>query len=237
MKELPRKKQTLVASLNSAVEGFIYVLRTQRNMRLHFLVATLVLVLGIYLNIAKIELLILFGAIVLVLALEMLNTASELVMDVVEELFHPVVKIIKDVTAGAVFLAAINAVAVGYVVFWNRFPFDIQTGIYRIRQSQWHVTLILFIILLFIVVAGKVLFHRGTPFRGGMPSGHAAFAFSLWAIITLLVKNNLVIFLSFIMAFLIARHRIKDNVHTIWEVAAGAILGILTTFLVFQIFF
>jgi len=237
LKESFRKKQTLVASLNSAVKGFIYVLRTQRNMRLHFLTATLVLVLGIYLNISRIELLILFGAIILVLALEMLNTASELVMDVVEDLFHPVIKIIKDVTAGAVFLAAINAVAVGYVVFWNRFPFDIQTGIYRIRQSQWHVALIIFIFLLFIVVAGKVLFHRGTPFRGGMPSGHAAFAFSMWAIITLLVKNNLVVALSFIMAFLIARHRIKDNVHTIWEVTAGALLGILATFLVFQIFF
>lgn len=231
------KKQNFVESLNSSVEGFIYVVKTQRNMRLHFLIATLILILGIYLNVSKVELLLLFGAIILVLALEMLNTAAELAIDIVKDFFHPVVRVIKDVTAGAVFLAAVNAIAVGYVVFWNRFPFDIQTGVYRIRQSPWHVSLIIFIALLFLIVAGKVLFHKGTPFRGGMPSGHAAFAFSIWTIITLSVRNNLVVFLSFIMAFLIARHRIKDNIHTIWEVIAGAVLGIAATFLVFQIFF
>ena len=231
------KKQNLVESLNSSVEGFIYVVKTQRNMRLHFLIATLVLILAIYLNVSRVDLLLLLGAIILVLALEMLNTAAELAMDVVKDFFHPVVRIIKDVTAGAVLLAAVNAIAVGYVVFWNRFSFDMQTGVYRIRESEWHVSLIIFIILLFLVVVGKAIFHKGTPFRGGMPSGHAAFAFSMWTIITLSVKNNLVVFLSFVLAFLIARHRIKDNIHTVWETVAGALLGVVVTVLVFQIFF
>ena len=45
----------------------------------------------------------------------------------------------------------------------------------------------------------------------------------------------MVVALSFLMAFLIARHRVKDAVHTVWEVVVGAILGILLTVLVFQL--
>jgi len=228
-------QQRLVESLNSAVEGFIYVLKTQRNMRLHFLFATLVLVVGLYLNLPKVELLLLVGAISLVLVLEMVNTAVELTVDLIKNVYHPVARIIKDVTAGAVFLSALNAAAVGYVIFSRRLGVHIAEGVVRIAHSSWYVTFIALLVVLLIVLAGKVFFHKGTPFRGGMPSGHAAFAFSLWTVIIFSTGNALIIFLSFILAFLIARHRMKDNIHTLWEVTAGALLGILATALVFQL--
>jgi len=228
-------QQKLVESLNSAVEGFIYVLKTQRNMRIHFLLATLVLVLSLYLNLSKVELLLILGAISLVLVLEMVNTSVELTVDLIKNAYHPLARIIKDVTAGAVFLSALNAVAVGYVIFSRRLGIQIANGIIQITHSPWYVTFIALLTVLFLVLAGKVFFHKGTPFRGGMPSGHAAFAFSFWTIIVFLTANGLVMFLSFILAFLIARHRMKDSIHTFWEVLAGALLGILATALVFQI--
>jgi len=228
-------RQNLVQSLNSAVEGFIYVLKTQRNMRLHFLVATFVLVLGIYLDLPKTEMLLLLGVITLVLVLEMVNTAIELTIDLVKDVYHPLARIIKDISAGAVFLAAMNALVVGYMVFSKQLILYIEKGVSTAIHAPWHLTFIAFIIVLFFVLAGKVLFHRGKPFRGGMPSGHAAFAFSIWVVIIFSTKNALIIVLTFIMAFLIARHRFKDNIHTFWEVLAGALLGILVTALVFQL--
>ncbi len=229
------KQQRLIESLNNAVDGFIYVLKTQRNMRIHFLLATLILVLGIYFNLSKLELLLLLGAIILVLVLEMMNTAAELTIDLIESKYHPIARHIKDVTAGAVFLAALNAVAVGYIIFSRYFVLQVEEGIDRIVHTPWHITFIALIIVLFAVVAGKVMFHRGTPFRGGMPSGHAAFAFSIWTAIAFLTQDGLIILLSFVMAFLIARHRIKDHIHTAWEIVAGSVLGALITALVFQI--
>jgi diacylglycerol kinase (ATP) len=71
--------------------------------------------------------------------------------------------------------------------------------------------------------------------RGGMPSGHAAIAFSMWTIIVFLTRNPIVIILAFVMAFLIARHRIKDSIHSIEEVAVGGVLGALVTTMVFQL--
>ena len=111
------KNRGFVESLNAAVEGFIYVLKTQRNMRIHFLLAILVLIVGIYINLSKADLLLVFTAISLVLVCEMINTCLELTIDLIKDLFHPVARIIKDISAGAVFIAALNALIVGYIVF------------------------------------------------------------------------------------------------------------------------
>ena len=230
------QKRNFIQSFNAAVEGFIYVLRTERNMRFHFLAAFFFILLAIYLNFSATELLILTTTIALVLATEMLNTTVELLVDMVRSEFHPIARIIKDVAAGAVLLTAINAVIVGYILFATKLPFSISAGMTVIRQSPWHITFIALILVFGTTILGKIVFHRGTPLRGGMPSGHAAIAFSIWTIIAFFTSNTIVVGLSFLMAFLIARHRVKDAVHTIWEVVAGAILGVLLTTLVFQIF-
>ncbi|MDP6685701.1 MAG: diacylglycerol kinase, partial [Candidatus Omnitrophota bacterium] len=83
------KQQSLVESFNSAIEGFIYVFKSQRNMRLHFLVGLVVLLLGVFLNLEYIELIILCFTIGFVLFAEMINTALEHTIDLVKEDFHP----------------------------------------------------------------------------------------------------------------------------------------------------
>lgn len=225
-----------IESFNAAVEGFIYVLKTERNMRFHFLAALFFILLGVYLNFTAAEILILTTTIAIVLAAEMINTTVELMVDMIKSEFHPMARIIKDVAAGAVLLTSINAVIVGYVLFVRRIPFSIGAEMARIRQSPWHVTLMALILVFAMSILGKIIFHKGTPLRGGMPSGHSAIAFAIGTIIAFLTSNTVVVALSFLMAFLIARHRVKDAVHTIWEVIAGAILGVLLTTLVFQIF-
>jgi len=230
------QERRFVESFNAAVEGFIYVLKTERNMRIHFLAAFFFVLLGIYLNFTYLEISALAFAIALVLATEMVNTAIELTIDMVKAEFHPMARIIKDIGAGAVLLASINAVIIGYILFSKKIPFNVETRMANVRQSPWQVTFIALILVFGLSIIGKLIFHKGTPLRGGMPSGHAAIAFSIWTVIAFLTNNSIVISLAFLMAFLIARHRIKDAIHTLWEVVAGAILGVLATTLVFQLF-
>ena len=194
------------------------------------------ILLGIYLNFSYLETMVLCIIITMVLIAEMLNTAIEHIVDLVQSEIHPVAKIIKDVSAGAVLVSAVNAVVVGYVLFSRKIPFNVQDQMTRIRESAWHITFISLILVFGLSILGKVVFHRGTPLRGGMPSGHAAIAFSIWTVISFLTNNSIVIALTFFMAFLIARHRVKDAVHSIWEVFAGAVMGVLVTTLVFQLF-
>lgn len=230
------RERRFVESFNAAVEGFIYVLKTEANMRSHFLSALFIILLAIYLNFNYLEMLALSITITLVLLSEMVNTTVELVVDMVKSEFHPIARAIKDISAGAVLLTSINAAIVGYLLFSKKMPFNIEEGVVKIRHSPWHLTFLSLILVFGLSILGKIIFHKGTPLRGGMPSGHSAVAFSIWTIIVFLTNNSIVIILTFVMAFLIARHRVKDAVHNIWEVAAGSILGILLTTLIFQLF-
>ncbi len=228
--------QKFVKSFNAAIEGFIYVLKTERNMRLHFLAAMFFILLGIYLNFSAIEVIILALTITLVLVTEMINTAIELTVDMIKTEFHPMARVIKDISAGTVLLTSINAVIVGYTLFARKIPFSIDAQMINIRQSPWHITFIALVMVFGTSIIGKIIFNKGTPLRGGMPSGHSAVAFAIWTIIAFFTNNSIVIILAFFMAFLIARHRVKDVIHTVWEVFAGALLGVLLTTLIFQIF-
>lgn len=228
-------KNRLIDSFNHAIEGLIYVLRSQRNMRLHFLFAVLILLFGIYLNLSGIELLILLIAITFVLCAEMFNTAIEFTVGLINNNVNPLARIIKDIGAGAVLLSAMNALVAGYVIFSRhlRIPFD--SAVMKIKQSPWHITFIALIAVLSLVIAGKVLLHSGTAFRGGMPSGHAAFAFAIWTAILFFTTNDFVVILAFILAFLVARSRVVSAIHNVWEVLSGAVIGVLATTFVFQI--
>ena len=108
---------SLVSSFNYAFEGVIYVVRTQRNMRVHFAVALVVLPLASVLGVSRFELLALMLAVSFVLIAEMFNTALEKAIDVATNSFDPLARVAKDVAAGAVLVAAVNAVFVGYLVF------------------------------------------------------------------------------------------------------------------------
>ncbi|MFH1995449.1 MAG: diacylglycerol kinase [Candidatus Omnitrophota bacterium] len=228
-----------IESMNAAIEGIVHVIQSQRNMRLHFLATFLIVLFAIYLNFTGIELMILCVTISIVLSAEIFNTCIELAVDMIRTESHPAAKIVKDVAAGAVLLTAINAIVVGYILFTKRLSISVEDGIIRLRSAPWHITFISLILVFGLVIIGKMVFYKGELgfLRGGMPSGHAALAFSMWALITLLTNNEAAMVLSFMMAFLIARHRVKDFVHSIWEVVAGGLLGALTTALIFQLFF
>ena len=86
----------------------------------------------------------------------------------------------------------------------------------------------------------KALSGRGTPLRGGWPSGHAAVAFAAWMTITLTLEGSehrfLVSSLAFIMALLVAQTRIEAGVHTALEVVTGGTLGAIVALVIYQVF-
>ncbi|HSO02741.1 MAG TPA: diacylglycerol kinase, partial [Gaiellaceae bacterium] len=97
-----RRAPSILESFNYAFEGIIHVLRTQRNMRIHFAVAALVLLAALVSGVDKLELIALLLAIAFVLIAEMINTAVEAAVDVASTSFDPLAKLAKDIGAGAV---------------------------------------------------------------------------------------------------------------------------------------
>jgi diacylglycerol kinase (ATP) len=235
-----RRAPTLLESFNFAFEGIIHVLHTQRNMRIHFAIAAAVLVLALATGVSKLELIALMLAIAFVLIAEMINSAIEGAIDVATTSFDPMAKLAKDMAAGAVLVATVNAVAVGYLVFSGQVADRSTRLLDRITNAPAKLTLIALALTLLIVISVKAWTGRGTPLRGGLPSGHAALAFAGWMAATLVLEDSrhqfLISFLTFVMALLVAQTRIESGVHSTLEVLFGGVLGALTTLVLFQIF-
>jgi diacylglycerol kinase (ATP) len=235
-----RGAPSLLESFNYAFEGIIHVLRTQRNMRIHFLIAAGVLLAALFTGVERLELIALLLSIAFVLIAEMINTAIEGAVDVSTTSFDPNAKLAKDIAAGAVLIATVNAVAVGYLVFSEQVGDRGSRLLDRISNSPPHLTLITLFLTAILVIALKAFTQRGTPLRGGLPSGHAAIAFAGWMLVTLILADYhhrfLVSTLVFILALLVAQTRVESGIHSTLEVLSGAALGTLTALALFQIF-
>ncbi|MDD4879165.1 MAG: diacylglycerol kinase [Candidatus Omnitrophica bacterium] len=232
------KKRGLTDSFNYAIQGLKHTLKTQRNMRIHFVIGAAVIILGLVVGLSPVEFILLLSAITLVIVAEMFNTALELAVDMFTKEFHHMAKLAKDIAAGCVFVTSVYAVVVGYLIFFRPVKLlDLSEGISRIRESPWHITFIALVTVISAVIIIKILLRRGTPLRGGWPSGHSALGFSVFTVITLLSQNGVISALAFLLALLLAISRVRKGLHTAWEAIAGSVIGILATLLIFKLLY
>src|SRR3954470_7352447 len=223
-----RSRPSIIESFNYAIEGVIHVLRTQRNMRIHFVIAVAVLVTAAAVGVSKIELIVLLLSITFVLVAEMIYTAVEGTIDVATTSFDPMAKLAKDIAAGAVLIASAAAVGIGYLVFARRLQDPSAHLIERVRDAPVDLTLIALLVTVIVVIATKAVSGRGTPLKGGLPSGHAALAFAGWMALTYQFGDSrhrfLVSSIAFLMALLVAQTRVESGVHSVLEVTYGGLL-------------
>ncbi len=223
-------------SANFAIEGILHGARTQRHMRYHFISATAVLITSYALGVTSLEFIVLSLAVILVLSAEMLNSAVEAIVDLLSPGYAEKARIAKDIAAGAVFISAFGAALIGYVILFPYIKNIFYEGFHVARHSSEDISLIAFILVLILVIITKTYFGKGHPLLGGMPSGHAALAFSVWVSVTYTTENFLASALCFVLAVLLAQSRVAEKVHTPWEVTAGALMGATLTFLLFRLF-
>jgi diacylglycerol kinase (ATP) len=236
-----RGRTTLLQSFNYAFHGLVQAVRHGRNMRIHLAVAACVLVASILLDLTKLELVAVIVAITFVLAMELVNTSVEAVVDLLTDKPDPRAKLAKDLAAGAVLVAAANALAVAYLVLADRLANRSLETLSAIRRSPTHLTVVALGVVMAAVIALKAIQRKGTPLSGGLPSGHAALAYAGWTAVTFVVGKTreglLVSGIVFGMAFLVAQSRVESRIHSMFEVILGALLGIVVTTLIFQLWF
>lgn len=230
-------KRSIIDSFNFAVSGIILSIKTERNMLIHYIIAILVLLASLFFDFSRMEFLILLFATTLVIVMELMNTAIEKTVDMITEEYHPLAKLVKDISAGAVLIAAINALLVAYLLFFDRLNSLSGIIIFKIRNSSVHLTFVSLILVILLTIGIKARFYRGrgTHFQGGIVSGHSAISFCVATIVAFLSENILVITMTFALAMLVGESRIEGRIHTFSEVVLGGILGIIVAILLFQI--
>ncbi|MBL7198483.1 MAG: diacylglycerol kinase family protein [Candidatus Omnitrophica bacterium] len=115
-----RRHRNLISSFFSACRGLMSILKIQKNVRIIFACGILAILLGIYLKVTILEILILLLTIGLVCVAEIFNTMVEEVINLITDRYDRRIKLIKDISAGAVLIASIISLIVGYFIFIRR---------------------------------------------------------------------------------------------------------------------
>ncbi len=214
------------AAFDFAFQGILYATRTQRNMRIHLVAGSLALFATLYLRLERAYVAIVVLVITLVIALELVNTAIEAVVDLMTVAHHPLAKIAKDAAAGAVLVVSIAAIIVGYLVFYEGVTSGgakVSAALASVPRNYVFVTLA--IVGVVTIFAKAYAGRRGSPLQGGAISGHAALAFAGAALIALLSQTLVVGLLAYFLAFLVSQSRVEGGIHSFREVLMGALLG------------
>ena len=106
-----------ILSFKYAFDGIWTALKEEPNLIIHLVAAFIALLMGFYFKITEVEWLTIIITIGLVISLELTNTAIESIVDGLTQEHHPAAKIAKDISAGAVLVAAGTAAIVGIIIF------------------------------------------------------------------------------------------------------------------------
>ena len=216
----PHPFRRIARSFGHAVEGIVYAARTQPNLRIHLLVAVAVLTATLFTHLRRSETIAVVVLVGVVIAMELMNTAIESVVDLLTATHHPLAKSAKDAAAAAVFVVALAALVVGALIFLPAFrlPVDIVVAVLAV--------------VAILTIFGKVLAPAGgSLLHGGYLSGHASLAFAAATLLALLVRRPVPIVLAYLVAAMVAQSRVEGGIHTWPEVLRGALLGTAVTLL------
>ncbi len=121
------KNRNLLESFKNAFQGVWHTLANEKNMKIHLAAAAMVIIMAAWLGVSKIEMTVLCVTIAMVICFELINTAMEVMVNIIVDVYHPKAKIIKDVSAGAVFVSALFSIAVGVIILGDKLLIRLQS--------------------------------------------------------------------------------------------------------------
>jgi len=144
-----------IDSVNHSISGIIHAFKTEKNMKIHFGVSLLVIIASILMHVTRFELIAIVISITLVMLAELLNTAVEAIVDLITDEYHELARIAKNVAAGAVTLTAVNALVVGYLVFFRKISSFQLTSLSFFQDLSAHITFASLAIVCVVVITIK----------------------------------------------------------------------------------
>lgn len=234
------KNDNFFEAWGNATNGIIYSATTQRNIRIQLVLAVIVMVLSLFYGLNTAEFLCLLFAVFMVIFAELINTAIETVVDLFVDVYHPKAKISKDVAAGAVVLAACNALVVGYFIFFKEENLKaISDSIFNnMVKSPMHLAFVAIMLVVIAVISMKAgcskKTERGELVKEGfVPSGQSAIAFAALTAIWLNSKDIVTFTLALILSIIVVENRVGSNARTKAEIVFGACMGVLIVLLIY----
>lgn len=231
--------QKFLKGFDYAYEGLVWAINHEKNMKFHMLALAILLVASLFFNLSRVEMITLVFAVCFVLGFELLNTSLEQAVNLASGgKYSPFAKASKDLAAAAVFISALNALFVAYLIFFDKFIDIYNSVIVRITRQPSHLTVTTISLVIVVTIFLKGVFYEGhgTAFKGGFVSGHTSLSFCIATIGIMLSDEPLVKLLFLLLALIVAESRYEANIHSIPEIIRGAILGTSMAMAIFGIF-
>lgn len=231
--------QKFLKGFDYAYEGLVWAINHEKNMKFHMLALALLLIASLFFNLSRIEMISLVFAVCFVLGFELLNTSIEQAVNLsTKGKYSPFAKASKDLAAAAVFISALNALFVAYLIFFDKFIDIYNSVIVRISKQPSHLAVITISLAIVVTIFLKGVFYEGhgTAFKGGFVSGHTSLSFCIATIGVMQSDEPLVKLLFLLLALIVAESRYEADIHSIPEIIRGAILGTSMAMAIFGIF-
>lgn len=229
------KNGNFLDACQNALDGIIYAITTQSNIKKQLVIAVIVMLVSLFFDLNKAEFLCLMFTVVLIIVAEMINTAIETVVDLYTDLYHPKAKIAKDVAAGGVVITAINAIIVAYFLFFEKISTIGLKMVDEIVNSPVHLAFVSILLTVIVIVTLKAAATKKHKFikENFMPSGQTAVAFAGLTIIWLTTRNVVIFTISLVLALIVAINRYENRKRSKLEIVAGALVGVLMVVLIY----
>lgn len=229
------KNKTFFTALGHAIDGVIRAFKTERNLRIDYVIGLAVFLCSLFFDFTKTEFACICLTVGFVIFAEMINSAVEYIVDLVTDKYDDRAKAAKDIAAGGVLIASGVAVIVAYFLFVDKIHYATTHILESILSSKLHIlaTIIFAIILLAVILKG--IFGKSDKFSEAYPSARVALAFALTTYSYIITREIFVVAITFLLSMMIAQIRVENTKVKPIYMVFSAVLGVLVVLIIYQI--
>lgn len=233
------KNKTFFSATKNALNGIIHAFKTEKNLRLDYLIGALVFVVSLFFDFSKLELICLVITIGFVIFAEMINSTVEYIVNLVKTEYDLNAKAAKDIAAGGVLIASAISVIVAYLLFVDKIRQASTALLTAVLSSKAHmlVTILFIATILVVILKGVLSKDKDNNYVKSFPSARVTISFALSTYLFVITKNLLVGGVAFALSFMVSSIKRENDKTTMMQIVLSALLGILLVVSVYQLTF
>lgn len=233
------KNKTFFSATKNALNGIIHAFKTEKNLRLDYLIGALVFFVSLFFDFTKVELICLVITIGFVIFAEMINSTVEYIVNLVKTEYDLNAKAAKDIAAGGVLIASAISVIVAYLLFVDKIRQASTALLTAVLSSKAHmlVTILFITTILVVILKGSLSKDKDNNYVKSFPSARVTISFALSTYLFVITKNLLVGGVAFALSFMVSSIKRENDKTTMMQIVLSALLGILLVVSVYQLTF
>ena len=232
-----RKNKTFFSAAKNAINGIIHAFKTERNLRIDYIIGVLVFAFSLFFDFTKTEYICLILTIGFVIFAEMINSTVEYIVDLITEEYNLKAKAAKDIAAGAVLVSSGISVIIAYFLFYDKISQASTKLLTAVLSSKIHILFTILFALVILTVILKGIFSKTRNYVKSFPSARVSLSFALSTYLFVITKSFVVGGVAFFLSFLVTSMKHENDKASFLHILFSAMLGILIVLIVYQLTF